>query len=99
MLKRWLSKTIDHLLQLMGIRCKDISSIISKMIDHAISPTRYWRIKIHLGMCSFCRYYESQLRVLTLLTKELAKANQNKIDNASIFEVLNINQKSIKPQS
>jgi len=99
MLKRWLSKQIDPLLQLMGIRCKDISPIISEMIDHSISPTRYWRIKIHLGMCSFCRYYESQLRVLTLLTKELAKANQNKMDNASIFEVPNMTQKSIKSQN
>ena len=50
-------------------------------------------------MCSFCRYYENQLRVLTLLAKELAKANQKKIDNASIFEVLNMTQKSIKPQN
>ena len=69
--------------QLMHITCRDTSAVISEMVDHPVSPAKYWRAKIHLVMCRVCRYYENQLKILTQLTYKLADKNSpTKIDFA-----------------
>ena len=75
MFKEWLPKLIDSILQLMCITCRDISPVICEMMDHPVSPEKYWRAKIHLAMCGVCRYYKAQLEILTRLTDELSNEN------------------------
>ena len=53
--------------------CRDTSPIISEMMDHRVSSGKYWRAKIHLAMCKFCRYYKVQLDVLARLARELGR--------------------------
>lgn len=56
----------------MHITCKDTSPVISEMLDHPVSSAKYWRARIHLAMCGVCRYYKTQLEIMTQLTQELA---------------------------
>ena len=72
---KWLSKLMNPVMQLMRITCRDTSSVISEMVDHPVSPAKYWRAKIHLAICGVCRYYKNQLNILTHLTHELADKN------------------------
>ena len=83
MFKEWLSKLMGSVLQLMCITCRDVSPVIAEMVDHPVSPGKYWRAKIHLAMCGVCRYYKTQLKILTRLTHELVHNNSPaKIDVA-----------------
>jgi len=75
MSKKWLFKRMDSILGLMCITCRDISPIISEMVDWPVTSLKYWRIKIHLAMCGVCRYYKTQLKILTRLTHELVNNN------------------------
>ena len=80
---KWLSKLMRPVMQLMHITCKDTSSVISEMVGHSVSFKKYWRAKIHLAMCGVCRYYKTQLEILTRLTDELSSENSPvKIDFA-----------------
>ena len=72
MLKVFLSKLMNPLMQLMHITCKDTSPVISEMLDQPVSSAKYWRARIHLAMCGVCRYYKTQLEILTRGTHELA---------------------------
>jgi hypothetical protein len=72
MLKVWLSKLMNPFMQVMHITCKDTSPVISEMLDHPVSSAKYWRARIHLAMCGVCRYYKTQLEILTQVTHELA---------------------------
>ncbi len=63
---------MNPLMQLMHITCKDTSPVISEMLDQPVSSAKYWRARIHLAMCSVCRYYKTQLEILTRVTHELA---------------------------
>ncbi len=72
MLKVFLSKLMNPLMQLMHITCKDTSPVISEMLDQPVSSAKYWRARIHLAMCGVCRYYKTQLEILTRVTHELA---------------------------
>jgi len=74
---------MNSVLQMMRITCRDISPIISEMIDHQVSPAKYWRARIHLAMCGVCRYYKTQLKTLTRLTNEISNKNSPiKMDSA-----------------
>ena len=55
--------------------CRDTSPIISEMMDHRVSPGKYWRAKIHLAMCKVCQYYKDQLEVLARLARELGRGD------------------------
>ena len=80
---KWLSKLKRPVMRLTHTTCKDTSSVISEMMDHPVSPAKYWRTKIHLAMCGVCRYYKTQLETLTRLTNELSNDNSPvKIDFA-----------------
>ena len=69
---KWTSKLMNLTMQLMHITCRDTSSVISEMVDRPVSLTKCWRAKIHLAMCDICRYYKTQLEILTRLTGELS---------------------------
>ena len=81
MSKEWLYKPIDFVLKLMHLTCRDISPVISEMMNRPISPKNYWRVRIHLAVCIICRYYKTQLKAMTRLTYELAnKSSFTEID-------------------
>ena len=70
-----MSKPMNPFYRLMCITCKDTSPVISEMMDHPVSPVKYWRAKIHLAICGVCRYYKTQLEILTRLPDELSSEN------------------------
>ena len=74
---KWPSKLMNPVMRLMHITCRDTSSVISEMMDHSVSFTKYWRAKIHLAMCGVCRYYKAQLEILTRLTNELSNESSS----------------------
>jgi len=91
---------MDPILRLMCITCRDISPVISEMMNHPVSPAKYWRTKIHLAMCGVCRYYETQLKILTRLTHDLAnKSLPTKIDDILCPESKTPLKKILKSQS
>ena len=97
---KWLSKLMSPVMQLMHITCRDTSSVISEMVDHPVSPAKYWRAKIHLVMCRVCRYYENQLKILTQLTYKLADKNSpTKIDLTLCPESKIPAKKFLKPRN
>lgn len=44
--------------------CKDISGLISQSLDHRLPLQKRLSIRLHVGMCGFCRRYEEQLHLL-----------------------------------
>ena len=70
-----MSKLMNPVMRMMRITCRDTSSAISEMMDHSVSFKKYWRAKIHLAICGVCRYYKTQLEILTRLTDELSNKN------------------------
>ncbi len=44
--------------------CKEISEQISQALDRQLPLRRRLSIRLHVTMCSFCRRYEKQLRLL-----------------------------------
>lgn len=55
--------------------CKDTSPLISENMDHSLPLLDRWRVKLHLAMCGFCRYYQKQLEVLRKLSRYLGQAD------------------------
>ena len=42
-------------------------------MDHSLPLLDRWRVKLHLAMCEFCRYYQEQLEVLRKLSRYLGQ--------------------------
>jgi predicted anti-sigma-YlaC factor YlaD len=66
-------KTLSKILLALKLTCKDTSPLISEMMDHSLPLLDRWRVKLHLAMCEFCRYYQEQLEVLRKLSRYLGQ--------------------------
>lgn len=66
---------MDLVIQWLCITCRDISPIISEMMDHRVSFMQILGVQIHLVICRPCQNYKIQLEVINHLTNELAKKN------------------------
>ena len=66
---------MQFILKWLRMTCRDTSTIISEMMDHRVSPGKYWRARIHLAMCKVCQYYKVQLEVLARLARELGRGD------------------------
>lgn len=66
-------KILGKILHALKMTCKDTSLLISEMMDRSLPLHDRWRIKLHLAMCEFCRYYQKQLEVLRKLSRYLGR--------------------------
>ena len=86
-----MSKTVretvrDFILDLTRSSCKDTTALISEMMDSHTSVTKRLRIKFHVTLCEFCRYYQEQLKTLRNLTKGLGKDAPDMENQGSLKE-------------
>lgn len=66
-------KITNKILFLLKMSCKDMSPLISENMDHSMPLLDRLRVKLHLAMCVFCRYYQEQLEVLRKLSRYLGQ--------------------------
>jgi len=64
---------MNWLLKYFKMTCEDTSPLISEMMDHTLPAGRRWKLKIHLALCGFCRYYETQLEIIRKLAVKLGQ--------------------------
>jgi hypothetical protein len=57
--------------------CRDIAALISQGMDEAHPLRKRLSIRLHVAMCSWCRRYERQLRLLREGARRYADAEQN----------------------
>ena len=68
-------KTLNKILHALKMTCKDTSPLISENMDHSLPLLDRWRVKLHLAMCEFCRYYQKQLEVLRKLSRYMGQSD------------------------
>lgn len=66
-------KMMSKIFLLLKMSCKDMSPLISENMDHSLPLFDRWKIRLHLTMCKFCRYYQEQLEVLRKLSRYLGQ--------------------------
>ncbi|MDH5433995.1 MAG: hypothetical protein OEY19_08615 [Gammaproteobacteria bacterium] len=56
--------------------CREVAEQLSENIDKPISGFRWFKLKLHLLMCVYCRRYDKQLNITSKAIKlsELTKA-------------------------
>jgi hypothetical protein len=57
--------------------CKDISALVSQAMDTQLPLKKRLSIRLHVSMCSLCRRYEKQLRLLREGMRLYADPEQN----------------------
>lgn len=62
--------------------CKDISALISQGMDEKLPLMKRLSIRLHVSMCSLCRRYEKQLRMLRAGTAHYANPDENEIEQS-----------------
>lgn len=68
-------KILGKILHALKMTCKDTSPLISENMDHSLPLFDRWRVKLHLAMCEFCRYYQEQLEVLRKLSRYMGQSD------------------------
>lgn len=79
------------LLKPLILSCKQASLFIQKKEEGALGPWDSFRLKLHLGICAFCRQYEKQSsRLNELLERHFhqAEASKNEDFNAKLKQVI-----------
>ncbi len=59
--------------------CQDITALISQGMDTVLPLRNRLSIRLHVAMCSLCRRYERQLRLLREGARHYADAEQNQV--------------------
>ena len=55
----------------LRITCEDTTPLISELMDHNLPFGKRLRLKMHLAMCTVCRFYKQQLEVIRALARKL----------------------------
>ncbi len=50
--------------QLIHITCKKATYLVSKNEEHRISFLEWLRLQFHLSICSFCRLFQKQTKLI-----------------------------------
>lgn len=66
-------KLRDSVLNFFASNCKDTTQIVSESMDRRVSIAKQCKIKFHLALCEFCRYYKEQLETIRDLARGLKK--------------------------
>ncbi|MEE9258764.1 MAG: hypothetical protein V3U37_04405 [Nitrospinaceae bacterium] len=64
---------MNWILKFFKMTCKDTSPLVSEMTDHNLPLLKRWKVKIHLAICKFCRYYKTQLETIRALARKLGR--------------------------
>ena len=62
--------------------CKDVSALVSQSMDRRLPLMKRLSIRLHVSMCSLCRRYEKQLRLLREGTGHYANPEENAIEES-----------------
>lgn len=57
--------------------CRDVSELVSQSMDQRLPLTKRMTIRLHVSMCSLCRRYEKQLRLLREGARHFADPEEN----------------------
>lgn len=60
--------------------CRDVSALVSQGMDGRVSWRRRLTIRMHLSMCSLCRRYERQLRLLREAADSYGDPERNQLE-------------------
>ena len=60
--------------------CKDIAVLISQSMDQRLPLMKRLSIRLHVSMCSLCRRYEKQLRLLRDSAGHYANPAENEVE-------------------
>ncbi|MEO7386293.1 MAG: zf-HC2 domain-containing protein [Gammaproteobacteria bacterium] len=53
--------------------CRDISALISRAMDARLSVSERLRMRLHLALCSACRKFSRQVRLLRWASRQLGR--------------------------
>jgi len=56
------------------LTCKEVSYLASKKLDEKLSLKERMGFWLHIGMCSVCRHYATDIEKLHLLMKKAGKS-------------------------
>lgn len=73
---------MNWILNYFRMTCKDTSPLISEMMDHSLPTGRRLKLKIHLVLCRFCRYYKTQLEIIRKLAGTLGREESPGLESA-----------------
>jgi len=59
--------------------CKDITALVSQGMDQRLPLMKRISNRLHVSMCSLCRRYEKQLRMLREGTAHYANPDENEV--------------------
>jgi hypothetical protein len=79
--------------------CKDIAILISQSMDQRLPLTKRISIRLHVAMCSLCRRYEKQLRLLRESTGRYANPDENEVEESLSPEAKARLQKAIESEA
>ncbi len=60
--------------------CKDVSGDMSRAMDERLPVRKRLAIRLHVAMCSFCRRYEEQIRLLRSGAEAYAEPDRNETE-------------------
>ena len=76
----------------LTISCKEASDFISRQEEKKLSPLQVLQLWLHLGVCSFCRLFKRQNKILTHATEQMQHyydVSLSQFQKDSLIEALN----------
>ncbi|QPJ65244.1 MAG: zf-HC2 domain-containing protein [Candidatus Nitrohelix vancouverensis] len=61
------------MMKLFKMTCEDTSPLLSESLDHPLPLGKRLRVKIHLAMCKFCRFYVNQMLIIRNLAHRIGR--------------------------
>jgi hypothetical protein len=62
--KNWLSKRIESLIASVTPKCTQVTRLLSDELDHPLPYLTRLRLRLHFVICTYCKRYKIQLRLL-----------------------------------
>lgn len=70
------------------LKCREVSELASRYVDHDLGMMMRAQIRLHLIMCKHCTRYVRQLRQTVALLKEIAPREASLVDDARFVALL-----------
>ncbi|MGE3720107.1 MAG: anti-sigma factor [Bauldia sp.] len=72
----------------MMLKCREVSELASRYVDHDLGMMTRAQIRLHLMMCKHCTRYVRQLRQTVALLSEIAPREPSLFDDARFVALL-----------
>ncbi|MBL8593700.1 MAG: zf-HC2 domain-containing protein [Devosia sp.] len=72
----------------MMLKCREVSELASRYVDHDLGMMTRAQIRLHLMMCKHCTRYVRQLRQTVALLSEIAPREPSLVDDARFVALL-----------